>query len=135
MALTVFLTLWSLLAVSRGTPTAGFLGHLMVVLPAALISRVTSLYGLAMVIGLCLWSMIIWYGQRDVMRTTASALPEVVTWLTTFEVSIWLDAMIMLAMVASLKRLRHLSSLARAASMYFMARLGMSMGQRSPRSD
>lgn len=135
MALAVFLTLWSLLAVSRGTPTPEFLGHLMVVLPAALISRITPLYGLATVIGLCLGSMIIWYGQCDVMRTTASALPEVVTWLTTFEVSIWLDAMIMLAMVASLTRLRHLSSLARAASMHFMARLGMLMGQRSPRSD
>ncbi|ETC98268.1 hypothetical protein P792_10870 [Asaia sp. SF2.1] len=135
MALAVFLTLWSMLAVSRGTSTAEFLGHLMVVLPAALISRITPLYGLAMVIGLCLGSMIIWYGQRDIMRTTASALPEVVTWLTTFEVSIWLDAMIMLARVASLARLRLLSSLARAASMHFMARLGMSMRQRSPRSD
>ncbi|WP_159103461.1 hypothetical protein [Asaia prunellae] len=106
----VLLTVWALMAVSGETPTGRFLHRLMVVMPAAALNRINRLRMLVAiaVTGLC--AALVWYGQGDGIRVAASILPDTVIWLTTFEVSTYLDVMMMLATASALTRFRYLWS-------------------------
>ncbi|GBR21804.1 hypothetical protein [Asaia spathodeae] len=106
----VFLTVWALMAASDETPTGRLLHRLMVVMPARMLNRITHLHVLIAVAVIGLGAVFAWYGRGDGIRVAASALPDAVVWLTTFEVSTYLDVVMMLATASALMRFRHLWS-------------------------
>jgi len=109
-AVAVFLTVWALMAVAKETPTGRFLQHLIVVMPVGALNRIRRLHILIAVAVISLCAVLVWYGRGDGIRVAASTLPDAAIWLTTFEVSTYLDVVMMLATASALMRFRHLWS-------------------------
>ncbi|WP_438381745.1 hypothetical protein ABHV46_12535 [Asaia sp. BMEF1] len=106
-ALAVFLTVWAFMAVSRGTPTGCFLHRLMVAMPAAALNGINRLHIVIAVTAIGLCAVLVWYGRGDGIRIAASTLPDAAIWLTTFEVSTYLDVVMMLVTASALTRFQH----------------------------
>ncbi|GBR03148.1 hypothetical protein GCM10007207_14270 [Asaia siamensis] len=126
----IFLTVLALMTVSDETPTGRFLHRLMVVMPARMLNRITPLHILIAVAVIGLGAVLAWYGRGDGIRIAASTLPDAVVWLTTFEVSTYLDVVMMLATASALMRFRHLWS----SMLNVKARLLMRLKTRRKRS-
>lgn len=100
------LGLWALLIAGRGTPIGRMLERGLVEMPARRIDRITRghlLLGLMLtgVIGLVFLIL-----DVEGIRLMSMGAPEIATFLTTFEVSTWLDVAMTAVLTASTLRLR-----------------------------
>lgn len=105
-AIVTLLGLWALLVAARGTPIGGMLGRTMVEMPARLIGRITRGHvlltlALASVIGLVFLIL-----DYEGIHLISMAAPEIATFLTSFEISTWLDVAATAIVTASTLRLR-----------------------------
>jgi hypothetical protein len=107
MAMAVLLlALWATLGLARDTPIARLLHRIMVEQPATALNRVNRGDILLAIVLIGLGSLIAWYGEADGVRMLSMAVPDAAVWLTTFEVSAYLDVLAALAATAALVRLR-----------------------------
>jgi len=116
IAIATFLTLCALLRLAGDTPCGRFLHRVMVELPAASVDRIKCGQILMTVVLALLVGLIGWYGHADGVRLVTMAAPDVAAWLTSFEVSAYLDVLAALAAGSALAR-------SRAARSYLASRL------------
>ena len=127
----VFLALWATLMVAGDTPIGRFLHRAMVELPATALNRITRGHVLPAIVVIGLGSLIAWYGQADGVRMLSMAVPDATAWLTSFEVSAYLDVLAALAATSMLMPLRSARDLGSAIFAPLMKRA--STGDSRPR--
>ena len=103
----IFLLLWATLTVAEGTPIGAFLQRVMVELPAAILERVTRGHILLALVMIVLVGLAVCFGEGDGVRMLSMAAPDIAAWLTTFEISAYLDVAASLVAVASAMRVKN----------------------------
>lgn len=102
----LLLALWSALTIARGTPIGRLLHRVMVEIPAAVISSTTRghmLLAAGVFLFICI---VVWFGEADGLRMLGMAVPDAAAWITTFEVTAYLDVIAALVAVSTATRLR-----------------------------
>ena len=105
LALTL-LAAWLLIVRAPGTPVAAIARRLLVEAPARLLNRITRGHVLLAVLLAAFAALLIWQLEGDGVRLLSLMAPEIVSWLTMVEISVYLDALVAAIAVASTVRLR-----------------------------
>lgn len=88
----VFLMFWTVLIVAGDTPIGRFLHRIMVEMPAAAVSSLRRVH-IAIAIGILLLVILhVSAGDADPVRMVGLFAPDLVIWLTSFEISAILEA-------------------------------------------
>ena len=91
MAIAIMVCLWAALLISRGTPFGDSLNSIFVKSPASALDRVDrGHFALALVVTL-LAIVAISFQEPNTLRLTGLAIPDLVAWLTTFELGTSLE--------------------------------------------
>ncbi|WHU01200.1 hypothetical protein [Sphingomonas sp. NIBR02145] len=99
------LGLWCMLVLAEGTPIGRMLRRVLVEWPAARLARIERgaviTWALLGVIGL----LCFWFLEEDGLRLFTMAMPEIAGWVSMFEISALVDALVVTAAAASTLRL------------------------------
>jgi hypothetical protein len=118
------LALWLLLLTAPKTPIGRFLYQMLVAAPATRLGRITR-GQMLLVLLLCIGSTaIVWLMGGEALRLLGMAVPDVAMWVTTFEITTYLDVVAALAMAASTMRAQLLVRRLRDALPYKACRPG-----------
>lgn len=103
--LVALLGLWCMLVLAEGTPMGRLMRRMLVEWPAAQLARIRRgaviSWALLGAIGL----LCFWFLEEDGLRLFTMAMPEIAGWISMFEVSALVDALIVTAAAASSLRL------------------------------
>ena len=105
------LACWLFMATAPQTPVGNAMRRMLIEKPAARLLRLTRADAAVMVLLMIAAMMVTLVGEGDGIRLLTLAAPDVAIWITTFEVSAYLD--IMVALVAASTSLRVRGVLAR----------------------
>lgn len=96
-----FVILWSVLLFARETSIGRFLHRWMVERPAGWLAKISR--GQAIVLTSCfaIAGALIWFEQGEALRLMGMASPELLGWLTMFEVSTFADVVAVVALAWS----------------------------------
>ncbi len=94
------------LALAKETPCGKALHRLVVEIPANALNRLSIGHLLLALAMLTLIGLVVRYGGTDGLQMIASSLPDLATWITTFEVGTYLDALAILAAISVIVRAR-----------------------------
>lgn len=97
---------WLVMATAPQTPIGKAMGHILVEKPAARLLRFTRGDAAVMVLLMMAVMMVTLVGEGDGIRLLTLAAPDVAIWITTFEISAYLDIVIALAAAVSGHRVR-----------------------------
>jgi hypothetical protein len=97
---------WLLMATAPQTPIGEGLRRLLIDKPAAPLARFTRGDAAVMVLLMLTAAMVTLVGEGDGIRLLTLAAPDVAIWITTFEVSAYVDILMALAAAASSLRVR-----------------------------
>lgn len=100
------LALWLILVIAPDTAIGRTLQRWLVAAPARRLSRVGRGHVVLAVLLVAAVGAVIWIMEQDGILLMSMAAPEVAAFLTTFEISAYLDVIAALAMAASAMRLR-----------------------------
>ncbi|MBD8546667.1 hypothetical protein [Sphingomonas sp. CFBP 8760] len=102
----LFLAFWSALTAARGTPVGRLLHRVMVEIPAATINSTTRGHMLLAAGAFGFICIVTWFGEADGLRMLGMAVPDAAAWVTTFEITAYLDVISALIAVSTATRLR-----------------------------
>ena len=107
MIIGIFLmAIMATLALAKETPCGKALHRLVVEIPANALNRLSIGHLLLALAMLTLIGLVVRYGGTDGLQMIASSLPDLATWITTFEVGTYVDALAMLAAISVIARVR-----------------------------
>jgi len=99
------LGLWCMLVLAKGTPVGRLMQRVLVEWPAAQLARIRRgaviSWALLGTIGL----LCFWFLEDDGLRLFTMAMPEIAGWISMFEISALVDALVVTAAAASSLRL------------------------------
>lgn len=101
-----FAAAWLTISLAAGMPIAELLQRIMVDTPARRLNRITRGHILTTAALLAFGGLLIWQLEGDGLRLLSLMAPEIGTWLTMFEISTWLDAVVAVVALSSTVRLR-----------------------------
>ena len=102
----VFMALWATLAIAPETAIGRALHRLMVARPASTLTRLNRGHIVVVLVLLTVSLLLLWAAGGDGLKVIAMGTPETVTWLTTFEISAYVDALIAISAAATSVRLQ-----------------------------
>ena len=97
---------WLVMATASQTPIGKALRRVLINKPAARLARFTRGDAAVVVLLMIAAAMVTLVGEGDGIRLLTLAAPDVAVWITTFEVSAYLDVVMALAAAASSLRVR-----------------------------
>ncbi len=97
---------WLVIATAPRTPIGKAMHRMLVDKPATRLARFTRGDAAVMVLLMIAAAMVTLVGEGDGIRLLTLAAPDVAVWITTFEVSAYLDVVMALAAAASSLRVR-----------------------------
>ncbi len=100
------LAFWLTLLIAPDTPIGRALHHWMVAIPARRLDRIGRGHVLLALLLLAAVSVVIWIMEQEGILLMSMAAPELAAFLTTVEISAYLDVVAALAITASSVRLR-----------------------------
>ncbi len=100
------ITCWLVMATVPQTPIGKALRRVLIDKPAARLARFTRGDAAVMVLLMLTAAMVTLVGEGDGIRLLTLAAPDVAIWITTFEVSAYVDILMALAAAASSLRVR-----------------------------
>jgi hypothetical protein len=106
MMVVLLLASWSALTAARGTPIGLLLHRVMVEMPAAAINVTTRGHMLLAAVVFGLTCIVAWFGEADGLRMLGMAVPDAAAWVTTFEISAYLDVIAALVAASAATRMR-----------------------------
>ena len=92
---------WLIMVAAPQTPIGKAMHHMLVAEPAARLSRFTRGDAAVIVLLMIAAAMVTLVGEGDGIRVLTLATPDIAIWITTFEVSAYLDIVMALAAAAS----------------------------------
>lgn len=101
-----FLACWLVLAMAPHTTIGRVLHRLLVERPASRLSRLSRGDAATGLLLLSAIGMIAFVGEGDAIRMLMFAAPDVALWITTFEVTAYIDVVMALVLAASNLRIR-----------------------------
>lgn len=133
MIVVLLLALWSALTTARGTPIGRLLHRVMVEIPAAAINSTTRGHMLLAAGAFGFICIVAWFGEADGLRMLGMAVPDAAAWVTTFEITAYLDVIAALVAASAATRLKAIKLQVLAAIMPLFYRLGGKSRSRSTR--
>ncbi|KQO05520.1 hypothetical protein [Sphingomonas sp. Leaf242] len=100
------ITCWLVMATAPQTPIGKALRRVLIDKPAARLARLTRGDAAVMFLLMLTAAMVTLVGEGDGIRLLTLAAPDVAIWITTFEVSAYVDILMALAAAASSLRVR-----------------------------
>ena len=97
---------WLVMATAPRTPIGKALRRVLIDKPAARLARFTRGDAAVMVLLMLTAAMVTLVGEGDGIRLLTLAAPDVAIWITTFEISAYVDILMALAAAASSLRVR-----------------------------
>jgi hypothetical protein len=97
----LFSILWTLLLLSRGTSTGKFLYRWMVEWPAGWTISLSRGHAIVLLSFLAVISALVWFEQGEALRLMGLASPEVLGYITMFEISTFADVVAVAALTWS----------------------------------
>ena len=119
------LGLWLMLLLAGDTPVGRLMQRALIAWPAARLSRIRRGAVITWMILGTLGLLCFWFLEEDGLRLFTMAMPEIAGWISMFEISALVDALVFTAMAASTVKLG-------AARAWMAARLPM--GRRATRA-
>ena len=95
------LALWATIWIAPETPAARFIHRCLAEVPLGALERVSRGHVVVALTIVSLLLMLAWLGEEDGVRALSMAAPDAWAWLTTFEVSAYLDALAALVAASS----------------------------------
>ncbi len=111
MSVVTFLALWLTMRACPDTPVGKWLRLTMVDLPAAWLTKLTRGHMLIGVTVFASTAFVLWLIGSEAARMLSIAAPDMLVWMTTFEMTSYVDALAAVTIAASSVRLRALKSL------------------------
>ena len=102
----VILALWATLRLAPHTPVGRFLHRVMVEAPAERLGRIHRRHILVALTLASLGALFAWFGEGDGVRVLGMAAPETWAWLSSVEVSVYVDALAALVAASSAVRVK-----------------------------
>ncbi|RMB34238.1 hypothetical protein C8J47_1959 [Sphingomonas sp. PP-F2F-G114-C0414] len=99
---------WLAMATAPQTPIGNAMRRVLIDKPAARLARFTRGDAAVMVLLMLTAAMVTLVGEGDGIRLLTLAAPDVAIWITTFEISAYVDILMALAAAASSLRVRSL---------------------------
>ncbi len=109
LTLTV-LAILAMMTFAAETPTGRFLHRTTVEIPARMLDRIGRGHVIAAVLIVLFCGLLVWAGGADGVRVIAFGLPDAAAWLTTFEVSAYVDMIAAVLATAATLRLKGLGA-------------------------
>ncbi|BCA62434.1 hypothetical protein HMP09_1668 [Sphingomonas sp. HMP9] len=97
---------WLIMLAAPQTPIGRAMRYMLVAEPATRLSRFTRGDAAVIVLLMIAAAMVTLVGEGDGIRVLTLAAPDIAVWITTFEVSAYLDIVLALAAAASSLRVR-----------------------------
>ena len=97
---------WLVMATAPRTPIGNAMHRVLIDRPAARLARFTRGDAAVMALLMLTAAMVTLVGEGDGIRLLTLAAPDVAIWITTFEISVYVDILMALAAAASSLRVR-----------------------------
>ena len=108
------LTLWLTMLIAPDTPVGRYLHRILVVAPAERLGRITRGQILLAIALFAVAGIAMWLTEGDGLRLLSMAAPDISMWITTFEVTTYIDVAAAALIAASTVRFSAMGSRLRA---------------------